>query len=55
MPKFQVKYEEVVVRLGYVEAETEEEAIELFEDGDIFDDQDIDSVGLDLLEIQEVD
>lgn len=54
MARFEIKYEEVVVRIGYVEADTEEEAIELFEDGGIEDDQDVDSVGLELLDIKEV-
>lgn len=54
MPLYKVKYVEEVVMVGYVEADSEEEAIELFEDGQIDDTQDIDSMGLKLEEIEEV-
>lgn len=54
MPLYKVKYIEEVVMVGYIEADSTEEALELFEDGQIDDAQDIDSIGLNIEEIEEV-
>ena len=55
MARFEVKYSETIVNIGYVEADSMEEALEMFEQGQIEDVQDVDILGdLGLMNIKEV-
>jgi len=54
MAKFKVKYVEEVYMIGYIEAETEEEAMELAEHGSFLDSNEIDSGGIEVIELEEM-
>jgi len=54
MAEYKVYYKEEVYMVGYLEAESEEEAQELAEMGAFLDTKEVDSGGIDIEEIEEM-